>query len=272
MSLKPTGKPRQARKPRRPQISPTKIRTYLECPLKYKFVYVTRIGRFHYIPNVGDSLGGSLHRALQEFHASGGHETHSPEQLIERLQNTWVSVGYSSAKEEQEHLESGIQMLQDYYENSKIGAKTIFTEKQFKEDMGEFDLIGRIDRLDQHPDGTLEIVDYKSGRKTVTKEEVADDIAMSIYQLLVKKAYPGTRAIATIHCLRTGVTASAELSDEELVELEAMVMHVAGEMLRITEDTEIPTVRKPACNRCDFFDLCERRARNAGIEWPPRES
>ena len=265
-------KSKKPRRPRKPEISPTKLRMFLECPLMYKLVYVTKIGRYYYVPNAGNSFGGSLHRALQDFHSSGGHETQTPEQLAERLKNTWVSTGYNSRQEEREHLEIGVRLLHDYYENSKSGSVTLMTERQLREDMGDFVLIGRIDRLDERPDGTIEIVDYKSGRESVTEAEVANDLAMSIYQLLAKKKYPDRQVMATIHCLRTGQIASASLSDEELTELEKMIRHVASEMLKITEDTEIPPSRKRICDGCDFYKICERRARIAGIEWGSNEN
>lgn len=265
--IKQPGKPNKPRKPRKPEMSPTKLRTYITCPLMYKHIYVTKIGRFHYTPNVGDSFGGSLHRALNDFYTSGGHQSHTPEELVERLKSTWVATGYSSEAEEQVHLELGAQILQEYYESSQTGSVSLFTEKQLREDMGDFILTGRIDRLDEQPDGTIEIIDYKSGRGSVTSEEVANDLAMSIYQLLARRKYPERRVIATIHCLRTGVSASAELSDEEIHELEELVQGVAAEMLKITEETVIDPIRIGACGTCDFCQICQRRARILGIDW-----
>jgi RecB family exonuclease len=243
------------------------MRIYLTCPLKYKLMYVTKVGRYYYTPNIGDSFGASLHRAIADFHISGGHETQSPEQLAERLRNTWTSAGYVSNEQEKEHLDLGMQLLTEYYENSRSGAVTILTEKQLREDMGEFILTGRLDRLDEHPDGMLEIIDYKSGRASVSSEQVRDDLAMSIYQLLVRRKYPGHRAIATIHCLRTGNQASAELTDPELEELELMIRQVASDMLSITEETELAPCRVPACECCDFLKICERRARIEEIDF-----
>lgn len=233
----------------------------------YKLTYVTRVGRFYYTPNIGDSFGSSLHRALQEFHNSGGHESQSSEQLTEMLRQTWVPAGYSSLDEEKEHQELGMRLLEDYHANGGSGSVMLFTEKQLREDMGSFVLTGRIDRLDERPDGVYEIIDYKSGRDCVTEEEVANDLAMSVYQLLAGRKYPGRRVIATIHCLRTGKSASAELSNDELVELEEQIRTVAAEMLEITEDTEIDPEWKPMCERCDYLKICERRARNLEIHW-----
>jgi RecB family exonuclease len=261
---------KRVRRPAKPEFSPTKIRTYLICPLMYKFVYVTKIGRYYYSPNIGDSFGGSVHRALHEFHAAGGHQTQTSDQLVERLRETWVGTGYPSKVEETEHLELGRRILEDYYQNERSESITLLMERQIREDMGEFMLVGRIDRLDERSDGMLEVIDYKTGRGTVTEDEVANDLAMSIYQLLVRRRYPGKNVMVTIHCLRSGQSASAALSDAEIVELEEMIRSVVAGMIKITDETDILPERKPACDRCNFFDLCERRARIMGLEWEER--
>ena len=114
---------------------------------------------------------------------------------------------------------AGQEMMQAYHaaasERREHGVETLFTEKTIKTDMGPFILSGRVDRIDRHPDGTLEVVDYKSGRLETTQEEVSDDLAMNIYQLILRRSYPGSRVMATIYCLRSGVHASAELADAE---------------------------------------------------------
>ena len=74
-----------------------------------------------------------------------------------------------------------------------IEGKTIAVERTLKLEMSDFVLVGRVDRLVELGDGTLEIVDYKSRRKRVTAEDVANDLAMSCYQMLVRHAYPGRK-------------------------------------------------------------------------------
>ena len=78
-----------------------------------------------------------------------------------------------------------------------------------------------MDRIDEHlSDGALEIVDYKSGRLSVSEEDVKNALAMSVYQFLTKRLWPDRRVFATIHALRGGVMASASYSDEEMLALE----------------------------------------------------
>ncbi|MDO8682430.1 MAG: PD-(D/E)XK nuclease family protein [Armatimonadota bacterium] len=258
-------KPRRESNPRKLVLSPTKIATYLACPLMYKYMYITKIGRFYYKPKAGHSFGASMHRALQTFHEHGAGETQTVEQLADHLRETWVAIGYESVAEEQESLTEGVKMLEEYYSAPPVpGTVTIFTERQLRQDMGEFVLLGRIDRLDQHTDGTLEIIDYKSGREDVTEDEVRHDLAMSIYQLLTKSQYPNDRVTASILCLRTGVKATVEMTAEELAAVENDVRAVAGEILAISEDTEFEPTEKDICPICDFEKLCIKiRAQNS---------
>jgi RecB family exonuclease len=43
-------------------------------------------------------------------------------------------------------------------------------------------LIGKIDRVDQLPDGIIEIIDYKTGKKPAAKE-LENDLQLAIYAL-----------------------------------------------------------------------------------------
>jgi RecB family exonuclease len=98
-----------------------------------------------------------------------------------------------------------------------------------------------VDRVDEHHDGALEIVDYKSGRESVTEEDVAGSLALGVYQLLLKRKYPDRRVFATLVALRTGSQASHELSgtDQE---------NLAAECLETGDRYETRTGKTPC--RC----------------------
>jgi len=255
-----TMKPKQ---PRKPTLSPSKISTYLACRVMYRYTYIDKIGRFYYRPKAYHSFGASLHRTLEDFHKAGGAEAQSPEQIIETLHTVWTSLGYASLQEEEQRIGMAAEMLEHYHEDYLVeGVKTILTEKQLKWDMGEFILLGRLDRLDEHPDGALEVVDYKSGRLSVTEEEVRDDLAMGIYALLAHLNNPDRPMSASIYCLRSGEKGTAAFTNEDFVEIEDGVRAIAEEILQIDEDSVIEPAWLPnVCPECDYLRLCARRMR-----------
>lgn len=256
-------KAKTPRRPRKPPLSPTKISTYLACRVMYKYTYIDRIGRFYYTPKAYHSFGASLHRTLEDYHKAGGAETQSEEQLVERLHGVWTSLGYASTEEEEQRLEAAEEFVKHYHVEHRVeGAQTLFTEKPLKADMGEFDLTGRLDRLDEHPDGHLEVIDYKSGRLSIEEAEVRDDLAMGIYAYLTSRSLPDRRVTGTIYCLRTGHKATVEFTPENLAEIEEGVRAIASEILQVDEDSEIEPVWLPfVCPQCDYLRLCARRMR-----------
>ena len=253
----------KVRKPRKPALSPTKINTFTTCRLMYYFTYIQRISRFYYKPKMQHSFGLSLHRSLEDFHKTGGAQTQSAQDLVKKLHTSWSSLGYESTKQEEQHIEAATQLLEQYHTACQIeGAKTLFTEKTFKQDMGAFNLTGRVDRIDEHPDGCLEIIDYKSGRASVDEDEVRNDPAMGIYAYLAHKSFPEQAITASIYCLRTGDKATAKYEHCDFVEIEDGVRTVADELLAIDVDTEIdPVWLDYVCPRCDYLRLCARRMR-----------
>ncbi len=242
--------------PRKPTLSPTKIATYLTCALKYRYVYVDRIGRFYQRARAGFSFGSTLHGVLEEFH-SGGEQADAAQMLV-TYEKKWISAGYESAEHEREHKATGAQIVAAYHaaavERVELGVKTLLTEKQISADMGEFNLIGRVDRVDEHPDGTLEVVDYKSGRQQTEQVELDGNLAMSVYQLILMTAHPGRRVIASIYSLRTGHKATTELG-ERAGPFREEIMRLGHETL-FREFDELRPVRIPACDDCDFLPRC----------------
>lgn len=265
MLKKPAGTERKARKP---VLSPTKISAYLTCPLLYKLIYVDKLGRYVYRPKSYHSFGSSLHRAISDFHTAGGTESATAEDLITRLRERWVALGYTSSEEEEKHLKAAAKMLEDYYSaHEQLEEKTLLIERQLRCDMGDFILIGRVDRLVELPDGMINIIDYKSGRESVTQDDVRNDLAMCIYQLLAGKNYPGKAVSGTIYCLRTNRKAAVSLSSAELLALEDQLRGIAADILKVDSDTIIEPTHKEVCIACDFLPRCKRLARLNDEYW-----
>lgn len=237
-------------------LSPTRICTYLECPRKYRYIYIDKLPRY-FRARAYFSFGSSLHRALQEYHAAGGADTQDAEALVSRLEEGWVGAGYESAEAENAHLSQGREILATYHESAAAQeGVTLYTEKMLRVDMGDYALTGRIDRLDSLPDGELEVIDYKSGERIPTPEDVAEDLPMAIYQLLCVRKFECPRVKASIHHLRTGRKVSAVRTAPEV---EPVAEGVDAVFTRIRGEERFEQVEGDHCRHCDFFDRCWRR-------------
>jgi len=152
---------------RKPSISPSKLTNYLACPVKYRWTYVDDRGKWYLRSKSYYSFGTSLHRVLERFHSSDDSGVETTDQALAAYEDNWIDAGFSSMEEMAEAYHEGKEMLERHvheFKKRETKARVLFVEKQLKLDMERFDLTGRIDRVDEHEDGTLEIVDYKTGR------------------------------------------------------------------------------------------------------------
>ncbi|MCI4347071.1 MAG: PD-(D/E)XK nuclease family protein, partial [Thermoplasmata archaeon] len=124
-------------------LSYSSMRTYLECPLRWKFLYVDKLpeaprsyfsfGRtihsvleelvrpFLVPESVPRKSGGAAQRRLDEWHGTGplveGHAAPmSKDQLLATYDRLWVKEGYVSAEEETRYKTMGENMLLRYYD------------------------------------------------------------------------------------------------------------------------------------------------------------
>jgi DNA helicase-2/ATP-dependent DNA helicase PcrA len=238
------------RTPGTPRFSPTRLALYRFCPKAYHYYYVQglRWGQM----TAGHAFGGTLHRTLEEFHREGAQADLSA--LLETYRARWIEKGYSDADEAARHFQAGEELLRRYHtEAVETGRETIAVETTLRVDYPGFALFGKIDRLDRLADGELQVIDYKSGRLTVTEEEVRASPALAIYQLLVARRYPGASVSAAILCLRSGEIASVRRSPAELEGVETDVSALVATIL--AEESFAPTPG-PHCKTCSFFRIC----------------
>ena len=236
----------------------------MACPSKYLWTYVDPRGKWYLRAKSYYSFGTTLHKVLERFHDEGDQGVTTVGDALRIYEESWIDAGFASAEEMQEAYGEGKEIVQsvvnDAIAKREEGVKTLAVEKLLKADLGPFELIGRVDRLDERADGTIEIIDYKSGRSSVTESQVRDDLAMACYQLLAKRLFPDRAVMATIHALRVNEKASASLSAQDLEVFEADIKQIGQTILSASVDDYSPRP-KPLCEGCDFLALCKKDPR-----------
>lgn len=245
------SRPGDRRKPGPPRLSPTRLNCYLECPRQYYFGYVRRLPRR---ARSYFSFGTSLHAALQDFHEQGGAETQPVETLLENLQTSWVDAGYQTPQEAAVRFDLGQELLTAYYQAAEERqAETLFVEKMLSLPLEGFVLSGRVDRVDRRPDGLLEVIDYKSGGYLPSVDELENDTAIGIYQLLVARKMEETPIIGAIYNLRANQSVSIVRDESQLKQVESRVQSHFQVLSRDTTFTPLPG---PHCRYCDYASYC----------------
>jgi len=149
------------------------IREYLSCPKKFFYGHILRL-KGAVLP--GASLGTLVHQTLSAFHRENPNLDLLPpgkagvrmrEILDQEMEALQGELGPQLLSASVRRLAA--KLLDDYLTVLALpnweGRVVFETEKPFSFRFGKYIIRGRIDRIDQLPDGTFELVDYKTSAR-----------------------------------------------------------------------------------------------------------
>jgi DNA helicase II / ATP-dependent DNA helicase PcrA len=263
------------------KFSFSQINAYNRCPYQYKLSHVLKI------PMKGSpsfSFGNTIHNTLQKFYErvqelnnvkqdslfglpaekghdiSGGVKVPKIEELLEMYEEKWIADWYNSKKQRKQYFEKGKEILKIFY-TSQEGNWTVpvSLEGFFKIKVGEYLINGRIDRIDQLEDGSLEIIDYKTGKG---KEKLsADDKQQLLIYQIAAQSLPEYKNIGevsqlTFYYVNDDLRQSFIGKDKDIEKLQEKLLDT---MNKISEGEFKPTPGPFICKYCEYKEICEFR-------------
>ena len=245
------------------QFSYSALQSFKTCPRQYEYNYILKIPQ---PPSGAMSFGSSLHNTLNEFYKlvsqskqASLFEDYSEDLSLKRLlaiyEDKWIPSGYESKAHHDTLKKRGEEILEKFYGHFKDEVTRIeMLEKGFKLKAGKYTLTGRIDRADKLPDGSLEIIDYKSG-KTKSQKDVDKDEQLAIYALAAKECFGTPASKLTLYFLDDDLKVSTE-PDADLLEKTKNEVIELGD--KVNESDFAPTPSKFVCGFCPYNRICDR--------------
>jgi DNA helicase II / ATP-dependent DNA helicase PcrA len=228
-------------------LSASDIDTYRICPLKYKFARVFRIPQE---PTIHQRFGIVLHQVLERFHSMGGG---SLDQLMELFEASWRRSGFGDSDDELQFHGRAVKALERYWEEDRSSeAEPVWFERSFAFKLGDHLLRGRVDRVDRRPDGSYELIDYKTG-KAKTAQELREDVQLSLYQMGARESWRLETSAQSYFYVLTGEKVPVEHSPEELDRVKATVAEIADGIMK--QEFE-PKPSYEVCSFCDYRIIC----------------
>ncbi|MBA3261926.1 MAG: ATP-dependent helicase [Thermoleophilaceae bacterium] len=228
-------------------LSASDIDTYRICPLKYKFARVFRIPQE---PTINQRFGIVMHQVLERFHTEGGG---SLDRLRELFEISWRRSGFGESDDELQFRERAVESLERYWRlDHDSQAEPVWFERSFAFKIGPHLLRGRVDRVDRHPDGSFELIDYKTG-KAKTEDELREDVQLSVYQMGARESWRLETSAQSYYYVLTGEKVPVKHSAEELERVRATVSDIASGILKQRFE---PTPSPDICRFCDYRIIC----------------
>jgi putative RecB family exonuclease len=229
------------------RFSFTRLDTDRRCPFQYKLRYQ------HHVPGQprpGTRLALALHAALAAFYRDRPCRPY-PDDLLSAFDAQWPA---ELTDWDVRAMEEGRALLVDYFRRqADTWPKVRLVEEPFRLELGRHTLTGTLNRVDELPDGRLQIVDYKTAR---TPPHAPDRFQLDVYQLgLVAKTGELASRIV-FEYLRHGTQHVVAVDDRNLRRtldrMSAVLATVEG------DDTLAPRTGEH-CRQCDYAAYCPAR-------------
>lgn len=111
---------------------------------------------------------------------------------------------------------------------------------------------GRIDRIEEWDDGTIEVIDYKTNNVPFTDEDIETNMQLAIYTMVARQTFPGRKITATFDFLKHGrrsVTFTVH-------DLENFLISLHSEYDRMCNEKEFAPIVGDQCRFCHVKDRC----------------
>ncbi|HEY8810655.1 MAG TPA: PD-(D/E)XK nuclease family protein, partial [Solirubrobacterales bacterium] len=233
-------------------LSASDLDLYLTCPLKYKFRRVFGIPQE---PTINQRFGILIHNVLERFHKEGDDQ--DSEEGLRRLMGLfeagWRRTGFGSSDDELQFRDRARDAMRLYWERERESdGEPVWLERKFDFRIGEHHVRGRVDRVDRLPDGSHELIDYKTGER---KSEAAleSDLQLSLYRLAAGEAWDLDANTGSYYYVLDADKVAAPVRADDAERVERTVFQVGeGVLGQDFEPRPSPTV----CGWCDYKLIC----------------
>ena len=261
-----------------PEYSISQIRTYEECALQYKFIYVDKIKRYE--EGVEAFLGQRFHDAMEWLYKERAFRIVPLEELLAYYDRDWTKQWHAEVKINRKERTSddyrlmGRRFIEDYYKRHYPfdEGRVLGLERYIRfplDDEGRYSCKGIIDRLMLAPDGAFEVHDYKTGSNLPEQAHLDKDRQLALYQVGVQKLWPGVKEVRLIwHLVAFDVEMRSARTPEAL---EALKKELGQLIDRIEAEREFPHHESALCGWCPYWDLCPVKKHLVKVEGLPKD-
>jgi DNA helicase-2/ATP-dependent DNA helicase PcrA len=241
------------------RLSYSKLNTYRQCPLRYRFTYLERLPRR---PRRLFRAARRIHHALMRWLTYSRAGVPRWDDVRAAYDSAWGAIQDPAVTETRDYQE-GLEILEAYHAaNLERPCRPVLLEHKFSVPVGGHVLIGAMDRVDATDSG-YEVIDYKLDREIRSQEEVDSDLQLGLYHLALREGEGIAAEALTLYFLRHNILRTTTRSPEATSELIRWVGATGDD---ISRDRRWSPCVGDHCGGCDFRASCPA---HTGQELPP---
>lgn len=256
-------------------VSATSLESFSGCPRRFVEETNNRLS----IDSPPGVFGTTLHDALQlyiEMLYSAALPGTITQHDLESLLILWKQAANDRLPYGSDYVDEGEALLRKWVETRPLPHEVISTEKKVSFDLvmpnGEPQAVTVIiDRLDCHPDGTYEVIDYKSWYARVDGSGMRKLIQPALYASYVRRTYGVTGdIIVSYDQLRHDMT-SIVMTQSDIDRFDSYLDSIVQRIWNMDEE-DAPEKLNSKCRYCPRKAQCETLLKATEVGWAPTMS
>jgi DNA helicase-2/ATP-dependent DNA helicase PcrA len=236
------------------RLSASAVDTYERCGLRFK---LERDWRIPAKPAAAMQYGGAIHRVLKTyFDAIRLGRMKTEEDLIDLFRQDLEAAKIQETYQRELYEKQGQAQLREFLATAAIidSSQVLQTEEAFEIRIDDIVVAGRIDRIDRREDGTVAIIDYKTG-KSRSQEDADESLQLSVYAIAAEEKWGYKVGALIFYNLDGNVPVMTGRSESDLL--------AARERVRAAADGIASNIFAAKtgnhCNFCAYRTLCPEK-------------
>ncbi len=162
---------------------------------------------------------------------------------------------------EEAFLQDGEDSLDGYFGIEDPNTpNTIMTEQRISQALGEVNVLGVIDRVDQLDDGSYVVIDYKTGKPPREGYEDKEFVALRTYAALLRRELGQTPVALSLYYLRDALKLTQICTDQVASAAENKIVKTYEAISTSCATDTFDVRRSRLCDWCAFQHFCPGEA------------
>ena len=242
-------------------LSPSRASDFKVCPQLFKFRSIDRLPE---PTTIYQARGTTAHLALERLYDLPASER-TPDALSALFRDAWTEMRgsdefahlFESPEEERRWGIESLTLMVNYFAlEDPTEVVPLERELDMLEDLGGITIRGILDRIDERPDGSLVITDYKSGKAPPERYALPAFFALKIYALLIKKQLGRTPVEVRLLYLNGPTMYRLPIEGQQLDAMDRQLRALWTAIDRAIARDQFPARPGRLCDWCSFKDMC----------------